>query len=719
MAGTLFSIVLAFLPPEESPELRFMKLQFGKLSEKIDKISGAVDDVKNLIKLHSQKAAYIQEENKINTGYSKMTECQKKVLGVLCTNKEECRKNRSQIAANYIEFMNVRSSVENIVRGTTSNGAFSTSLLFLIKEASLCNVPKIGRFTNGVAALVMKGMFVAMFHDLLTKPDFDYLDDMTHTSNFLRDLEKARQDIEDSCFDEIRYWMRLNIGKSHEMFTTDSKETNKALLQRLNSKFPWIQWHVCTSKGKKSPAAGPRTSIRHKFVSSSKDKNVHAVVIPTTEGKVTNLILKSACWRKIVSSLDIKELEDDLDKEVLEIEEKINKSLELEGKVQSFAVLQGDDFHLGYYSYIGNEIERLHLEAISEGNEINNLNLNSHLYKEDDLGFAFIVTFNFDQTKCSKSCNKGTCKFLPYSTEMVCRCEEGFDGERCEISYLDTKQHSVINSLIRNTMKLPTFTSIQGTLQDIQLYVKVSLENIDKAVSRIEASIDNELKVLGEYFKETFTMMSIRIKYKESIENLKYFQTLSNRTSNEMGTNDTAFTKTELETSIKEEKEIASYLLSPIGIQKWLYQLDFLIRGNNDDILSPHQSVLFMVMDRFKHLLCFQNYKMEVDRAFQQLMLLQLQGYTMWAWAYRLLNMDSISIDKRHQNMLTNQMKYFRENTCSVTIPNSVNMENCSGGFYIHSTMDTSIICKSGYHLDGKGLFYIISQLITRQTYGL
>ena len=65
VAGTLFSIVLALLPPEESPELKFMKLQFGKLSEKIDKISGAVDDVKNLIKLHSQKAAYIQEENKI------------------------------------------------------------------------------------------------------------------------------------------------------------------------------------------------------------------------------------------------------------------------------------------------------------------------------------------------------------------------------------------------------------------------------------------------------------------------------------------------------------------------------------------------------------------------------------------------------------------------------------------------------------------------------
>ena len=380
VAGTLFSIVLAFLPPEESPELRYMKLQFGKLSEKIDKISGAVDDVKNLIKLHSQKAAYIQEENNINTGYSKMTECQKNVLGVLCTNKEECRKNRSQIAANYIEFMNVRASVENIVRGTTANGAFSTSLLFLIKEASLCNVPKISRFTNGVAALVMKGMFVAMFHDLLTKPDFDYLDDMTHTSNFLRDLEKARQDIEDSCFDEISYWMRLNIGKSHEMFTTDSKETNKALLQRLNSMFPWIQWQICTSKGKKSPAVGPRTSIRHKFLSSSKDKNVHAVVIPTTEGKVSNLILKKASWRKIVSSLDIKELEDDLDKEVLGIEEKLNKSLELEGKVQSFAVLQGEDFYLGYYSYIGNEIETLHLEEISEGNEINNLNLNSHLY---------------------------------------------------------------------------------------------------------------------------------------------------------------------------------------------------------------------------------------------------------------------------------------------------------------------------------------------------
>ena len=701
VAGALFSIILAFLPPQESAELKLMKSEFSKLSQKIDSISIAIDDVKNLVKLNTQEAKYIQDENKINTGYSRMLECHEAVSSITCYNRTDCRTKKVQKAGDYLKYLDIRSSIENILRGTTSDGVFSTSLLILLKEASSCNVPKINRFTNRLTALIMKGMFVAMFHDLLTNQDFEYLGDVTRTSNMLRDLEKARKDTEDSCLNNIDYWMRLVIGNSHQKFTSNSSETNKILLQTLVSRFPWIQWQVCTSKGKIKPGTGPKNSERHKFLSSSEDKNVHAVAIPATEGRVTNLKSKRANWRKLVSSLNINV--DDLDNEVLKIQDKINKSLELEGQVQSFAILHGEDFYIGYYNYNGQKIGILHQELLSKEEEINNVNLNFRLHKGSGSRFAFVVTFRLEPKKCSKSCKRGTCRFLPYSTEMVCRCQIGFNGERCEFSDTDIHQHAVINSLIRNTVKLPTFTSMQRTLEDIQLYVTVSLSNVEKSIARIEASIDEEFKILGAFLTEKFKWNSIRSKYKESIGNLKYFQTLYERTISEARTTDLIGI---FPTNARDEKEIASYLMSPIGIQKWLYQLDFLITGRKDDVLDSHESVVFMVMDRIKHLLCFPDYKQEIERTYQQLMLLQLQGYAMWTWAYSL---DSTSIQKRYQTVLSKQAKYFNDNTCSITIPNSVNMHNCSGGFYIHSAMDTSVVCKPSYYLDGKGYFVFSS----------
>ena len=468
---------------------------------------------------------------------------------------------------------------------------------------------------------------------------------------------------------------------------------------------------MCTSKGKKKPGAGPKNSERHKFMSSSEDKKVHALAIPATEGRVTNLESKRGSWRKLVSSLDIDE--NDLEHAILKVQDKINKSLELEAQVQSFAILPGEDFFIGYYNYSGQKIGILHQEPLSKEEEINNVNLNFRLHKGSGSRFAFVVTFNLEPHQCSKSCKRGTCRFLPYSTEMVCRCQVGFNGERCEFSDTDTHQHSVINSLIRNTVKLPTFTSMQRILEDIQLYVTVSLTNVEKSIARIEASIDEECKILGEFLTEKFKWNSIRSKYKESIENLKYFQTLYERTISEAHipglTGILPTNAPEACINFNEEKEIASYLMSPIGIQKWLYQLDFLITGRKDDVLHSHESVLFMVMDRIKHLICFPDYKLEIERAYQQLMLLQLQGYTMWTWAYSLLNLDSTSIEKRYQTILSKQSKYFNDNTCSIAIPNSVNMHNCTGGFYIHSAMDTSVVCKPGYYLNGKVFFIFLN----------
>ena len=697
--GAVFGIVLAFLPKQESPELKLMKEEFGKLNQKIDEVAQAIDDVKDLIKMQTHKTAYINDENKIIYGYSRMQECRQRLDSVSCFDQKDCRQKKMAVANSYIASLDVRQHIENILRGTVSNEIFGTSLLSLLQEQSKCHVPKINRYTNRLAALTMKAMSVVMFHDILAVPEYQYMEGVTLTTNMLRNLTSKRQEVENSCFNNLGYWIRQDVGNAEDDLTYDSKESNKRLLQTLTGKYPWIDWQVCTCKGDKSPVTGPKLSVYSQMFSFSKTKQVSAVAFPTSDGAVINLYSKLVSWNRLLSSIGVgSEIGEHY---IKAIEDKINKSLELNGAVQAFAVLKGYNFYHGYYTYDSDNKATMQLKSVST-HFSNNRNFDFRVYHNTK--FAFAVTFKTDSMECNKVCIRGTCSILPYSTKMICRCPIGFSGERCELSDQDIRHHAVISSLLSDTVKLPTFVSIQNTLEDTQLYVMVSLGSIETSISRLGSKIEEKFKNLGELMSQKFAWFSVLLKYKESIENLKYYQTLSHSHANDVGTR--YLPTDEYVTYAMEEKEIARYLLSPYGIRKWLYQLNFLIIGRRGDVLNSHSPVVFMVMDRYKSRLCYPDYKAEIDRTLQQLMLLQFQGFAMWTWAYSLLNLDSKVIEIRYQKMLSEQEKFLRDNTCSAKIANSVNLHNCSGdhGFYIHPSMPVSVVCREGYYLDGKAI---------------
>ena len=695
--GAVFSIVLAFLPKQESAELKLMKSEFGKLTEKIDQVSQSIDDVKDLIKLQTHKTAYIDDENKIIYGFTRMQECRERLDNVVCSNRTDCKRKKIAVAESYVASLNIREHVEKILRGSISNGAFGPSLLSLIQEQSRCHVPKINRFYNRITALIMKGMAVVMFHDLLVVPDYLYMDGVTRTNNMLRNLTNKKQAVEDSCLSDISYWMRLDVGKSKDKFTYASRATNKIITQTLTSKYPWINWYICTCKGDNSSIAGPLDSLYSQMVSSSKDKSVHVVALPTSDGDVKNLNAKLDSWRNLIASLNFEEKFGE--NYIKAIQEKISKSLELHGAVQSFAVLKGRDFVVGYYTYETEKNATLNLHSVSSV-IVHNGNFNFRKYQSTS--FAFAITFKLDAVDCNKMCVKGTCKFLPYSTKMTCRCPLGFSGERCELSDQDTQHQTIISSLLTDTMKLPTFSSIQNTLDDTQMFVTVSLGNIENSISRLGSQIVEKVKHLGELMSAKFEWHSLMTRYRQSIEDLKYFQTLSNRTTLDIDTKFIDFN--EYATSTLEERQIANHLLGPNGIRKWLYQLNFLIIGRSGDVLDSHQPVVFLVMDRYKSRLCYPDYKAEIDRTLQQLMLLQFQGFATWIWAHSVLNLDSKVIEKRYHAVVRDQQKFFRENTCSAKIHHSKNLHNCSSAHnvYIHPSLNVTVECKEGYYMDGK-----------------
>ena len=542
-----------------------------------------------------------------------------------------------------------------------------------------------------------------MFHDLLRKNDYNILDDTVVANKMLHSLESKRQAIQDSCFSNFGYWVRNDVNNAHDDFSSNIQNTNTKLLKKLKRKYPWIHWHVFVFHGEKKTVAGPSNSMRKRLISSSKDLKVHCFVIPTADAHVQKMQVKVNRWKEIVKGISIS---GNLNDEIRKIEEQVKNVAELEDQIQSFAILPGDRWILGHFK---DDIKQVTLGV----GDVITANV---LVTRPPTSAEFLVAVSFNQKdfppRCSKRCNgKGKCYVFPYSSQTGCNCMEGFSGDQCDSSETSQKLRSVINMLLQNTMKLPTFASLQHTLDDVHLYLQTSAENLKDSILKLESKIDEKFKSFGEFMSDKFDWFSVLLKYKDAIENLNYFHSISSmkvsdvslfKSANVSNATNTATQSDTKQFSLLEEKEIAKYLLNPVGIQKWLYQLNFLIVGRTDSQFNSHQPLILMVMKKYKKRLCFQDYKDEITRAYRQLMLLQLRGYMLWSEAYDSVNRDSSVIAKRYNKLMEDQKKYLESVTCKVKIPHSKNVEDCSGGFYIHKTLDVTATCKEGYFAKGK-----------------
>ena len=597
--------------------------------------------------------------------------------------------------------------MDSIFRGVVSNSAFGTSLLDLLKEESKCHLNKINRFANKIASLITKGITVTIFYELLTKPEFDPSEMTVLAYKTLSTLETKRQRVEDSCLANIDYWIGLDVSESRDDFKSNINSTNKDLLFALKSKYPWIHWHVCTYGGKKEPAVGPANSFRSTLTSTSKSLEVSSFVIHAREGKVENRESKLKQWEQMLEDFSFeKKSEDTLEN----LEKEIKKRVILRDQVQSVAVLLGDELFFSFYN-----ARYEYFEQRKFGNS-NAPNLNVFISRPNpgsSYDYVIAVTFkqaNEKSTYCTETCsNRGTCYFYPYSVRMGCRCRLGYKGERCESSASAPMLKHVMNSLLTNTFKLPTFASIQYTLEDTKLYMISSLTDIKDSIAKLEAKIDDQFRSLGEFLSQKFDWLNVLLKYKDAIENLNYFQSLSFETKSEgslnfnsSDLNVTLTTPEEKPSMMVEDEKVANFLLSPAGIQKWLYQGNFLIMGRRDTQFSSHKPLMFLVMDKNKKRLCYPDYKGEITRTYQQLILLQLRGYMLWTQAYSILNLDGTAKMKRYETVMKKQSKYLKKATCTAQIPNSKNFMSCSGGYYIHSSLDAAVDCADGYVLKGK-----------------
>ena len=382
-----------------------------------------------------------------------------------------------------------------------------------------------------------------------------------------------------------------------------------------------------------------------------------------------------------------------------EVQKQIAKGSELYDQIQSFAFLQGTNWVFGHYDQT---IKQHTLGVTTEKSQ----NVYVHSHKTYRNRILVVVSFNqldFPPI-CSKRCSdRGKCYVFPYSTLQGCRCNARYTGDKCETSDTGLKLKSVVNTLLENAMKLPSFASIQHAIEDTQLYLKTSTEHIQASIKKLGDEIDKQFKKYGDIISKKFEWFTVLLRYKEAIQNLNYFYSLlkfsSSITSN---ITELDFHRTGIQFSKMDDNTIAKFLLQPNGIRKWLYQINLLIVGKMNSQFNSHKPLLYMVIDRYKSRLCFPDYKREITRAFRQLHLLQLKGYILWSSAYSILNHDSSVIARDYKNILKIQEKSLHDGNCEVNIPNSDNLQNCTGGLYIHKSMNVTVSCYSGYFFPGK-----------------
>ena len=377
----------------------------------------------------------------------------------------------------------------------------------------------------------------------------------------------------------------------------------------------------------------------------------------------------------------------------------------LDGQVQAYAIIPGSQWILGYYN--DDEIKQHTLGA----SNFSHMNVFVNRPRESE---SFLVVVSFRQEVSPLNCSEsslcsghGDCYTYPFSTHIGCKCEMGYSGDQCESSERNIQLQSVINSLLENTLKLPTFTSVQHGLEDAHMSLTASSNNIPESISNLETTIYTKFRSMGEFISRKFDLMNIYIKYQNAIENVQYFSSITNtegfmlENKTDINYNNRSAYSFANKFSLISQRVITKFLLNPTGIKKWLYQINHLIVGRKHSEFTSHKPLIFLIMDKLKERLCFQDYKDEVTRKYRQLMLLQYQGFMLWGKAYSSAYEDSNVIASRYAKVLQDQTKYLDSATCSVNIPNSRSLQDCHGGYFIYKSMDVNVSCNDGYYVQG------------------
>ena len=676
--GTWFSFISLLFSPE-SPELKYMKLKFGEINMKLNSITQDLDDIKNIITEESLKTAFIADENNVLNGYKQLQSFFDELQNLNCTDKDICLRERTRIAERYLPYFDISENMENIYRGAMDNTTiFAKPLIEQIKLSHQCDVPRILRFADGITKLAYKEKQVTMVHEMLSGSVYSIAERM---NNWLKRMYVLKDfvnlEIED-CFRNIKSFIIKDIRnpKFQSGDLTNSDAANQMRLF-LEAKYDWLyfvvmaydiadddhimEWTV-NQYGRFVYYPNYDNGGKRNIIVSFLNKGTYGLEAKDDITDTINYIFRYYYSNKTDIRYD---------------HSNIVARLQSQGVwsgISSFTILyEQKQFFCSR--------DPKHYERVLE------------LTRQDLKLIAVLKsTEEITSPTCNISCLNGApCKNFPFSTTYFCECKHFFYGPRCEYRSNVTLA-SNLESMMKQTTKIPKLTDIYFELHDVRNYIGSSLGNIQNAITRLGESSAKSFLELHEDLSQQFQWIGLVTAYGDQIQTLHYyiklFEDIGNIKCNEMSTELLALA----------EAVLGDQRFN--GIRRCLHDINNLINGTNGFTLTPQEPLLLSYMEHFKSRACSQDYKNAIDNVWRQLMLLQHRGYMVWIQALHILKEPTEFAIKQFEEYTNRQIETMKKKTCDLAIPFSENI-NCSGGYYLNEDIILTTVCKPNYFLLG------------------
>ena len=144
-----------------------------------------------------------------------------------------------------------------------------------------------------------------------------------------------------------------------------------------------------------------------------------------------------------------------------------------------------------------------------------------------------------------------------------------------------------MDALLETTLQLPMLSDIAYDIEDLREYVGISFGKIESAISELEAAFKKAFDDLSRKLTSHFHWSNLITHYSDAIRKIEFYAYRFEELPKRYPT-----------TSHIEGKKLATAVLAADGIEKWLYELNYLFLGRSGTPLLNHEPLMILFMTR-------------------------------------------------------------------------------------------------------------------------
>ena len=148
-----------------------------------------------------------------------------------------------------------------------------------------------------------------------------------------------------------------------------------------------------------------------------------------------------------------------------------------------------------------------------------------------------------------------------------------------------------------------------------------------------------------------------------------------------------------------QSRKIASEILASNGIEKWLYEINFLFLGRSGLPLVSHQPLISHLIEKYRNQPCDKRYKSATNGTWKELVLLQQIGFMVWSQALEYAGRRTQQVASLYERRLAIQVLY--NLIISLFMLDLSNSSQCRPAIPVLHTLPVHQGCTSHPRLEG------------------